>query len=120
MLKSVNLRSAIPILRGERLHLEAKIVLLAPRHRHVVVGAPVLGLEVVQVGRVVSVAGQLAFRAADELGLLSHFEVESSAALALFVGVTGLFVTVAHEVGGGGFVGLRRASKLKLASICAL
>ena len=50
VLEGVDFGAAITVLGGERLHLEAEIVLLTPLARQVVIRGPILGLKVVQVG----------------------------------------------------------------------
>lgn len=120
VLKSVNFRAHVGILSLHGLRGETKLVLFTTVRGQVVVSSATLGLQVIEVGRKVSVAGQLTFRAANKLGLLGHLEVEGTGQLAGLVSVAGLFITGPHEIGGSRLVGFCCSAELELTSISLL
>lgn len=120
VLQSINLSPHVSILISKGSVREAEIILLASSRTQVVVGDSALGLNVVQVGRHVSVAAELSLGPSHQVGLLGHLEVESSLELALLVDGSGVFVPRSEQIGIGSLQGLGGSSELELASISHL
>ena len=120
VLKGVHLGAQVTVLALHRLCGEAEVVLLASLRGQVVICGTTLGLEVVECGREISVAAKLAFRAANELRLFTHLEVERAAQLRGLVHVAGLIIAPTHEVCAGSLVGLSGAAELKLTRVSLL
>ncbi len=117
VLQRVDLLAQVAVAPLQALVREAQVVLLAARHREVLLGAAQLGLQPVQLPGQLPVAGQLGLRALHEVGLLAHFEVEGARELALVVVEAGELVAGGLQVAAGGLVGLLGAAQVELAEV---
>ena len=120
MLQSIYFRSIISILAAQISVLAPQIVLLTPSRRQAILSSSAFGLDVVKVGGVVAVAGQLTLRPTDELGFLTHLEVQSSGILTLLVRVPRQLVPLSHQIRGSCLIGLSGPAKLELPGVCLL
>ena len=117
MLEGVNFLAVVGILAAQVAILAAQIVLLAPRRSQTILSGSAFGLDVVKVGGVVAVAGQFPLRPTDQLGFLTHLEVQSSGILTLLVRVSRLLVPLPHQIRSSCLIGLRGPTKLELTGI---
>ena len=117
VLESGYLGAHVSVVTLHSLGRETKIVLFASIAGEIIVGGATPGLQVIEVGRKVSVSAELTLRAANKLRLLSHFEVKGTGELSTFFVVTGLIITGTHKISCCSFISLRGTTQFKLTGI---